>query len=147
MGGLERKKDNMEKRLNMKETIEARKQATRENPDDANAHFHLGYAYFNHGLYKESIEAYKQAIRINPDDAKAHNDLSHVYNEIGMHEESIEACKQVIRINPDYADAHYNLGIAYDFLNDRNSALRQYEILKSLNSKLANKLFDFINME
>ncbi len=60
-------------------------------------------------------------------------------------EEAIEACKQAIRINPDNAEAHFALGAAYAFLNDRVSALEQYKILKSLDSELANKLFNVMN--
>ncbi len=59
-------------------------------------------------------------------------------------EEAIEACKQAIRINPDNAEAHFALGAAYAFLNDRVSALEQYKILKSLDPKRANKLFNRI---
>ena len=56
----------------------------------------------------------------------------------------IEDAKEEVRTNPDDAGAHLNLGIAYLSLNDRGSALEQYKILKSLDSKLANKLFNFI---
>jgi tetratricopeptide (TPR) repeat protein len=41
-----------------------------------------------------------------------------------MHKEAIESFQQVIRINPDDTDAH--------------SALEQYEMLKSIDPKLAN---------
>ncbi len=95
----------------------------------------------------EKIEALKQAVKMNPDDAEAHSNLGYAYGESGMHKEAIEAFRQAISIDPDDADAHYNLGVTYDFLNDGDSALEQYKILKSLDSELANKLFDFINMD
>ena len=56
----------------------------------------------------------------------------------------IETAKEEVRENPDDANAHYNLGIAYVDINDRDSALEQYEILKSLESGLANELFNAI---
>jgi len=56
-------------------------------------------------------------------------------------EEEVESYKQVIRINPDDADARFDLGVAYVLLYERNSALEQYDILKNLDSELANKLF------
>ena len=93
---------------------------------------------------KEAIDAYKKAIRIDPDNAKAHCNLGVVYFNSGMQKEAIKAYKQAIRINPDDALAHYNLGFAYVFFNDRDSALEQYRILKSLDSELVNKLFDGI---
>ncbi len=47
--------------------------------------------------------------------------------------------------NPDFALAHYNLGYTYVLSNDRDSALEQYKILKTLDSEQANDLFDYIN--
>ena len=52
--------------------LEDAQEAVRQNPDDAEAHFYLGYAYYKLGQYKEAIVSYKEAIRINPDDASAH---------------------------------------------------------------------------
>jgi tetratricopeptide (TPR) repeat protein len=97
--------------------------------------------------YAGEIETYKQEVEKNPDDAFAHYNLGVVYGESGMYEESIESYKQAIRIDPDDAGAHFNLGDAYLGLNDEDSALEQYEILKSLDSELANKLFDEIYSE
>jgi tetratricopeptide (TPR) repeat protein len=128
-----------------KEAIEAFKKAIRINPDFADAHSNLGVAYGVLGMYKEAIDAYKQVIRIDPDYAWAHYNLGVAYADSGMYKEAIEAFKKAIRIDPDYAWAHYNLGVAYLILNDRGSALEQYEILKPLDSELANKLFNVIN--
>ena len=61
-----------------------------------------------------------------------------------MDKEEIESYKQAIRLDPDYADAHYNLGYAYILLNDKESALEQYKILKNLDSERANELFNLI---
>jgi tetratricopeptide (TPR) repeat protein len=62
-----------------------------------------------------------------------------------MHKEAIEAYKQAIGIEPDSAKAHFGLGYACVLSNDRDSALEQYKMLKSLDPKLANKLFNEIN--
>ena len=93
---------------------------------------------------EEKIEAYKQAIRINPDDAEAHYNLGVAYANSGMYKEGIDAFKQAIRIDPDSAMVHYFLGRSYVSLKDKDSALEQYKILKSLDSELANELFNLI---
>ena len=59
----------------------------------------------------------------------------------GKHEEAIKSYQQAIRIDPDHALTHYYLGTSYLLLNDRDSALEQYEILKNLDPYLANLLF------
>jgi tetratricopeptide (TPR) repeat protein len=59
--------------------------------------------------------------------------------------EAIDAYKQAIKIKPDLAEAYYNLGLAYLAIGDKNSALAQYNILKSMNSQFADNLFREIN--
>ncbi|MEW6584794.1 MAG: tetratricopeptide repeat protein [Nitrospirota bacterium] len=61
--------------------------------------------------------------------------------------EVIEAYKQAIQIQPDHADAHMHLGFVYIMLNDTGSALDTYRMLKDINPKMANKLFNLIYRE
>ena len=103
--------------------IETWKEEVRMNPDDAYAHFGLGYAYVISGKYQEAIKSYKQAIEIDPDYAKAHYGLGVAYGKSGKHEEAIESFKQAIRIVPGYAWAYYNLACSYSLLGDVNKAL------------------------
>ena len=50
------------------------------------------------------------------------------------------------RLKPDDANSHYDLGITYLKLENRDAAFNQYEILKDLDIKLANKLFNEIGL-
>jgi tetratricopeptide (TPR) repeat protein len=63
-----------------------------------------------------------------------------------MHQgpDAIEAFKQAIQIKPDYTGAHYNLGISYLILNNKSGALGEYNILKILDPRSANRLFNLI---
>jgi tetratricopeptide (TPR) repeat protein len=128
-----------------KEAIDAFRQAIRIDHDYLQAHYNLGGVYAGLGKYKKAIEAFRQVIGIDPDYALVRNNLGIAYGALGKYKEAAEAFRQAIRIDPDYAEAHSNLGIAYLSLNDRDSALGQYKILKSLDPKLANKLFSVIN--
>ena len=94
--------------------------------------------------YAGAIEDAKEEVSKNPDDAGAHTSLGVAYYILGKYEEAIESFKQAIRIKPDYADAHYCIGLAYVQINDRGSAMEQYKILKKLNTRLANDLFNVI---
>ena len=127
------------------EAIDAYSQATKIKPDYVNAYYNLGLAYGNLGRHSEAIEAYSQAIKIKPDDAEANNNLGTSYGKLGRHTEAIDAFKRAIRIKPDYVSAHCNLGLAYLATGDKNSALAEYNILKSLNLEMANKLLNQIN--
>ena len=125
--------------------IETWKEEVRKNPDDAYAHFGLGYAYVISGKWKEAIKSYKQAIRINPDYAEAHYYLGVTFGNSGKYQEAIEPLKQATRLIPNYVDAQFMLGCVYVAIKDRDSALEQYRILKRLNSELANELLKVIN--
>jgi Flp pilus assembly protein TadD len=127
------------------EAIDASKQAIRIRPDYAEAHCNLGVAYYKLGRYQEAIEEFRQAVKIRPDYADAHYNLGNAYGKLGRHQEAIDAFKQAVRIKPDDAEAHCNLGVAYLAIGDKNSALAEYNILKSLDSKLANDLLNQIN--
>ena len=127
------------------EAIEAYKNAIRIRPNYAEAHFGLGFTYYKLGRYQESIKACKQAIKIKPDYAEAHNNLGVTYGKLGRLPEAIEAFKQAIKLKPDYIEAHKNLGVAYLVIGDKNSAMAEYNILKSLNSEMANNLLKEIN--
>jgi Flp pilus assembly protein TadD len=127
------------------QAIEDFSQAIKIKPDYSEAHYNLGLAYFSLGRGTEAIEAYKQAIRLKPDYTLAYSNLGVAYSGQGRWPEAIETFKQAINIKPDSAEAHANLGYAYLAISDKNSATAEYNILKSLNSEMANKLLNQIN--
>jgi len=133
----------------LEDAIESFKQVIEIDPDNAVVHYGLGLAYYESGKYKEAIESYKEAIGADPDNvlqfsSRAHVSLGAAYIGLGKYQEAVESLKQAIRIDPDHVKAHYNLGLAYIILIDRGSALEQYTILKTLDTELANKLFNAI---
>ncbi|MBI5674375.1 MAG: serine protease [Nitrospirae bacterium] len=127
-----------------KEAVEVLKQAVRLEPDFADAYYNLGVAYGKLGMYKEGIEAGKQAVMLKPDFADAHYNLGIAYEKSASYREAASAFQKVLKYRPDYAEAHYNLGIVYLFLNDKGAALEKYKTLKTINTKLADKLFSLI---
>jgi len=126
------------------EAVEAYKQAIRIEPDDSGFYYNLGVSYIRLGNHHEAINAFKQAARIKPDDAEVLLNLGFSNGELGRHKEAIKAYEQAIRIKPDFAEAHYNLGEAYFKLKKRRMSTEQYQILKNLDSELANKLSNLI---
>jgi Tfp pilus assembly protein PilF len=127
------------------EAIEAYKQAIKIKPNLAESYTNLGAAYANLGHLSEAIDAFKMAAQIDPDLAEAHYNLGYAYAKLGRYTEAIDIYKQAIGIKPDYALAHYNLGVAYLAIDDKDSAMAEYNILKSLNPEMAKKLLNQIN--
>jgi tetratricopeptide (TPR) repeat protein len=100
----------------------------------------LGYALMSAGEWMWG----QQAIKLDPDNAGAHRFLGRAYLKAGKFKEAIESFKQALRIDPDHAEAHFYLGCVYFIMEDRGSALEEYNILKDLDGEMANNLFKLI---
>jgi len=64
--------------------------------------------------------------------------------QVASYAGEIEDAKEEVRNNPDDAQTHLDLGFAYSLLNDRDSALEQYKILKKLDTEKAKQLLNKI---
>jgi tetratricopeptide (TPR) repeat protein len=62
----------------------------------------------------------------------------------GMYEQAIEAFNQVLLITPGYGDAHYNIALTYFMLGNGNAAFEEYQILKNIDAKAAEGLYNEI---
>ncbi len=91
-----------------------------------------------------TIDEDKQAAGENSDDATVYFDRGVDYLKSGMYKEAIEVLKVAIERDPEHAMSYYNLGILYNSSNDKDSALKQHEILNGLDFDLADKLFGLI---
>ena len=63
--------------------IEDFTKAIQINPDDADAYFHRGNAFYQLGDKPEAIEDYSRAIQINPHDADAYINRGNLRDELG----------------------------------------------------------------
>lgn len=61
--------------------------------------------------------------------------------------EAILAYQQAISIKPNDTKAHYDLGMTYVMNKDKGSAVKEYKILKKLDTVLAEKLLTTIQSE
>jgi len=134
-----------------KKAIYAFTQAICIRPYDFYAWRNMGLVCSYLGRYEEAIEAFTRAIRINSDSGSGYTyfHLGQCYFHLEKWKKAIEtyieALKQGIRSKPGLAITHYNLGLAYLSLGDRDSALREYDILKDLDEKWAEILFQLLN--
>ena len=116
----------------------------KKSPNKGRPHYNLADAFLDLGKYPEAISHLNDALQINPNYAEAHNNLGLVFFYQGKYREAISHLNDALRINPDYAEAHNNLGNVYLMMGNRSLALREYEILKAMNSSLANALYQKI---
>ena len=125
------------------EEVLAYRRAVALKPDHAGAYEALGLAFFKQRKFGDAIASFEQLKTYKPD-AKTYNYLGECYLESGKNDESIEAFNSAIGYNPDFEKARYNLGRAYLKNGDKDAAFIQYEMLRSLKSDWADRLYALI---
>jgi tetratricopeptide (TPR) repeat protein len=127
-----------------KESLAALSKSAALKPGNPENYFVMAVTYGKMGNFKESIQAAAEAIKLNPKYAEAHGFLGFAFASSGMHKEAASAYKAAIRLEPDNPEAHFGLGKAYAAMSERSSALEEYKILRKLNAKMADELFNLI---
>jgi tetratricopeptide (TPR) repeat protein len=128
-----------------KEAEDAFKKAIQINPEDAEAYNNLGRLYFKSGRYEEAIDYFEQALSRQPHGTGIYRNLGAANAQLGRYSEAVDVLQKAVRIDPADADAHLDLGKVYLMMEDRDSALKQYNILKELNPDQAAYLLNLIH--
>jgi len=127
------------------EAVKHFSQALELETDFAEAHNNLGVTLAAQGKFKEAIAHYIKAVEIHKYYADAHNNLGVVLAKYGKLKEAKVCFSTAVQIKPDFTNAHRNLTQAYWLSGDRASAMREYEIVKSLDVESASELFQWMN--
>ena len=115
-----------------------------ERKEEARKLLELGHAHRNRGEFKQAIAYYNQALEANPYYSKAYYSIGFAYLKLNLQKEAIDSFKRAVDINPYNPEAYYNLGLSYFIIGSKDSAFECYEILKTLDSQLAEKLRSYI---
>lgn len=108
--------------------IDAYKQATKLNPDLAEAHFKLGIALALLESEQELIETPVEPVETDETDEKSEKEKKEKKsNSVIAFENAITAYKKILKENPKDEVAHFNLGRVYDRLNDDKEARKSLE--------------------
>ncbi len=109
------------------EAIDEFKHAITLKPNYAEAHYHLGNAYFNLHRYEESLVSYKQAVKLKPKYVDAQFSLGILSSMLSNNNDAIKAFKQVIKLQPNNSKAAFSLGNVYYELEKYDEAVEAYK--------------------
>ncbi len=99
----------------------------KQNPNNYEAYFGLGNAYYGIDNYTEAIKSYKKAIEIKPDLHEAFYNLGITYAKTENYPEAIKNYQKAIEIKPDKHEAFNNLGITYAKTENYAEAIKSYQ--------------------
>jgi TonB family protein len=84
--------------------IEEAKKAVAANPNSGEAHYALGEAYAEEGLYQQAIESFKESVRLLHDKKEPYLRLASAYQSLGIRDQEILVYKKALEVFPNSAD-------------------------------------------
>ena len=106
----------------------------------AKTFFDQGQAYSKKKSWDLAIAAYQRAVRIEPKFAEAWNNMGYCYRKVKQFDKAVDAYKQAITLKPDFSYPHEYMARTYLAMGNKDAAMREYEILKRLDGKMAAEL-------
>ena len=125
--------------------VEVLQKAVLMRADNIDARSALGAALILAGQPQEAIAVLSEAARLSPQSALIHASLGQAYRLTGKFDQALIALEQALRLNPEDAVVHYNLGLTYVAQGERSKAQAEYNLIKRLDSELAEALLREIN--
>ncbi len=83
-----------------------------QDPDNAVAHYHLGYAYVQLGVHADGISEYLKALDLGLVQGDLFYNLGMAYGQLGIYQQAEQAFKRAIEMEPEYEDNYRALGNA-----------------------------------
>ncbi len=99
------------------------KKGVEKEPENFQAKFNLGDAYFKQKRYDEAIKSYQSAMAFAKDElekARVHYNIGNSLLKAQKVKESIEEYKKSLKLNPYDQEAKYNLSYALELLKNKN---------------------------
>jgi Flp pilus assembly protein TadD len=95
------------------------------HPNDALAHYHLGFAYGMVGRAGEEISEYLAAVNLGLDKWDLFLNLGLAF--LGQHElaKATAALETAVLLGPEHAETHFNLALVYERQNRLQEALQE----------------------
>jgi len=102
-----------------------------QKPNDASAHFDLGFVYTAQKDNQKAQAEYRKAIAIDPKMTEAYFNLG-----VSLLDENpkaaIQPLEEVTKLNYSYAKAHFLLGVAYGRAGERQKSIAELTIAEKL---------------
>ena len=124
--------------------IAACNNALRLKPGDGETNFYLGRALNLTGktteatrYYREAVKGLEEFVAQNPTYSDSWYLLGNAYFADNQRDKAANAYAKCLELSPKFVKARFNLGIIYTRMNNRAGATEQFNLLSTLDPKLA----------
>lgn len=119
------------------QALEAYLKSIEQAPKIAKTHNNLGTLYLTLFLKDKDIQrrdqalmAFNKAIELNPNLVSALNGRASAYKFSNRVQDALDEWNKIIAAKPGFIDAYFNIGVTYLQLNEKQAALKYFNILK-----------------
>jgi Flp pilus assembly protein TadD len=108
-------------------------QASKDNPNDAEAHTRAGRALVFFNQFPAAMQHYQAAVKANPNYDRAWYELGYINLRMNKMPEAQQAFEQVVKLNPDDFEAQGSLGYICMQKGDLNNAEAHFKAALEIN--------------
>jgi len=107
---------------------------------EARVAYDQGMDYFRRAQWNLAVQAFLRAVNVEPRFVEAWTNLGFSYRKTGDNQKALDAYRRALDLRPDFKFAHAYVGRLYIAMNNREMAMRHYEILRRLDAAMAEEL-------
>jgi len=107
---------------------------------EARIAYDQGMDYYRRAQWNLAVQAFLRAVNVEPRFVEAWTNLGYSYRRAGDNQKALEAYRRALDLRPDFKFAHAYVGRLYIAMNNREMAMRHYEILRRLDAGMAEEL-------
>jgi tetratricopeptide (TPR) repeat protein len=141
--GLIQKANSLVNDRNLPGAEQTLRELVKKFPNDAFAHYQLGYVLYQQEKAEDAATSLSEAIRLNPRYALAHNAMGLIRASQERWDDAIAEFRKALEINPQYGDALMYMGQVLLETNKKEEAIASLD--KALNIFKAEKRNERIN--
>jgi len=119
------------------EAIRLHLKVLEQHPDNALAHYHLGFAYGMIAKHTDELKQYREAAELGLSDWALFLNLGLLYLEKGRMEAATDILELATLLGSDRPETHFNLGLAYERRGMLSRAEQQFLVSLRLDSNQA----------
>jgi DNA-binding helix-hairpin-helix protein with protein kinase domain/Flp pilus assembly protein TadD len=129
------------------ESLDILNSSRKIDKDNSETKNFIGINYLQLRRYKDARQIFTELTEGNKNSLEKSFNLGLAYEGLKDYKSAVKAFREAVKIKNGDADSHYELGYCLYKTGDKSGAYSEYEFLKSINSTLAQKLYDVAELE